>query len=328
MATRRSAIRTALTVALTLGVAGAAQAQEFPIKGRPIVTIVPSTAGGGTDVAARLAAPLLAKELGVPVEVVNRPGASMQIGLTEAANAKPDGHTLVWSVLPTAASIYLDSERGSPFRREALAPIAMYYGAPFGVVVRADSPHKTVKDVVEAAKANPGKVRGGTTGFMSTGHFASIAFQNGTGTRLATVNFQGGGPQLQALLGGHIDVGFNSIGELLVQHKAGAVRVIAVMDKSRSELLPDVPATAETGYAIEPIGSDIGLSAPAQTPKPILDRLGQAMRTIMQDPALKARMLELGNTLTPGDAREYAKFWDAVDARFKPLIETAKQQAK
>jgi tripartite-type tricarboxylate transporter receptor subunit TctC len=204
----------------------------------------------------------------------------------------------------------------------------MYYGAPFGVVVRADSPYRTIADLVAAAKANPGKVRSGTTGFMSTGHFASIAFQNGTGTRMATVNFQGGGPQLQALLGGHIDVGFNSIGELLVQHKAGAIRVIAVMDKSRSELLPEVPTTSEGGHAIEPIGSDIGLSAPAQTPRPILDRLSQAMRTIMQDPALKSRMLELGNTVSYLDAQGYATFWDAVDARFKPLIEAAKQQAK
>ena len=138
----------------------------------------------------------------------------------------------------------------------------------------------------------------------------------------------GGGPQLQALLGGHIDVGFNSIGELLVQHKAGAIRVIAVMDKSRSELLPEVPTTSEGGHAIEPIGSDIGLSAPAQTPRPILDRLSQAMRTIMQDPALKSRMLELGNTVSYLDAQGYATFWDAVDARFKPLIEAARQQAK
>jgi tripartite-type tricarboxylate transporter receptor subunit TctC len=318
--------RLALTMAATLLMAGAALAQDYPVKGRPIVTIVPSTAGGGTDVAARLAAPLLAKELGVPVEVVNRPGASMQIGLTEAANAKPDGHTLVWSVLPTAASIYLDTERQSPFKREALAPIAMYYGAPFGLVVRGDSPYKTVKDLVDAGKANPGKLRSGTTGFMSTGHFANIAFQQGSATRMATVNFQGGGPQLTALLGGHVDVGFNSIGELLTQHKSGAVRVIAVMDKVRSPLLPDVPTTAETGFNVEPIGSDIGLSAPAGTPQPIIDRLTQAMKKVMADPELNARMLELGNTVNYLSPQDYAKFWDAVDTRFKPLIEAAKKQ--
>jgi tripartite-type tricarboxylate transporter receptor subunit TctC len=323
-------MRKTVMISLAAGFAlmGAAAAQEFPIKGRPIVTIVPSTAGGGTDVAARIAAPLLEKELGVPVEVLNRPGASMQIGLTEGANARKDGHTLTWSVLPTAASVYLDEERKSPFKRDSLTPIAMYYGAPFGIVVRGDSPHKTLKDLVEAAKGAPGKLRSGTTGFMSTGHFANIAFQNGAALRMATVNFQGGGPQLTALLGGHIDVGFNSIGELLTQHKTGGVRIIAVMDKSRSELIPEVPTTTEAGFNVEPIGSDIGLSAPTGTPQPIIDRISEAMRKIMQDPALKARMLELGNTVTYMGPQDYARFWDGVDARFKPLIEAAKKQGQ
>jgi tripartite-type tricarboxylate transporter receptor subunit TctC len=315
-----------LTALLTIS--GSAQAQDYPAKGRVITTIVPSTAGGGTDTAARLAAPLLEKELGVPVEIVNKPGASMQIGLTEVTRAKPDGYTLVWSVLPTAASIYLDPDRQASFKRDSLAPIAMYYGAPFGIVVLGDSPYKTLKDLVEAAKADPGKLKSGTTGFMSTGHFANIAFQQGTDTKMATVNFQGGGPQLTALLGGHIDVGFNSIGELLPSHKSGTVRIIAVMDDTRSDLIPDVPTVDEAGFTVASIGSDIGLSAPAGTPQPIIDRLAAAMHKATQDPALKARMLELGNTLKYLGPAEYAKFWDAVDERFKPLITEAKKQGQ
>ncbi|WP_306222874.1 Bug family tripartite tricarboxylate transporter substrate binding protein [Bosea beijingensis] len=321
-------LKIALSLAAGLVLATGAQAQDFPIKGRPIVTIVPSTAGGGTDTAARVAAPLLEKELGVPVEVVNKPGASMQIGHTEGANARKDGHTLTWVVLPTAASIYLDAERQSSFKRDSLTPIALYYGAPFGIVVKGDSPYKSLKDLVEAAKAAPGKVRSGTTGFMSSGHFANIAFQQGAGVRMATVNFQGGGPQLTAVLGGHIDVGFNSIGELLTQHKAGSIRIIAVMDETRSELIPDVPTTKEAGFEVAPIGSDIGLAAPAGTPQPIIDRVNAAMAKITQDPALKARMLELGNTVKYLDSKDYGKFWDAVDARFKPLIDEAKKQGK
>ena len=141
----------------TSAVASASNAQEYPVKGKTITTIVPSTAGGGTDSAARLLAPYLEKELGVPVEIVNKPGASMQIGLTEVARAKRDGYTLVWSVLPTAASIYLDPERQAAFKRDSLEPIAMYYGAPFGIVVLGSSSYKTLKDVVDAAKADPGK---------------------------------------------------------------------------------------------------------------------------------------------------------------------------
>jgi tripartite-type tricarboxylate transporter receptor subunit TctC len=164
---------------------------------------------------------------------------------------------------------------------------------------------------------------------MSTGHFANLAFQQGADAKLATVNFQGGGPQLTALLGGHIDVGFNSIGELLTHVKSGTVRVLAVMDDKRSELLPDVPTLAEAGFAeVSPIGSDIGLSAPTGTPPEVIDRLTKALQTAMSDPALKAKMLELGNTVNYLSPAEYTKFWDAVDARFKPLIEEAKKQSK
>src|SRR5690606_26094407 len=110
------------------------------------------------------------------------PGASMQIGLTEGANARPDGYTLTCAVLPTATSIYLDEDRESNFTRDSLVPVALYYGAPFGVAVNADSPYTSVTEIVEAAKANPGGLRSGTTGYMSTGHFANIAFQMGTET--------------------------------------------------------------------------------------------------------------------------------------------------
>jgi tripartite-type tricarboxylate transporter receptor subunit TctC len=318
----------AFMAAAALLFAGSVAAQTYPVAGKTITTIVPSTAGGGTDTAARLIAPLLEKELGVAVEVVNKPGASMQIGMSEAARAKPDGYTLIWSVLPTFASVYLDSERKSPVKRDSLKPIAMYYGAPFAVVVQASSPYKTLKDVVDAAKANPGKLRSGTTGFLSTGHFANLAFQQGAGTSMATVNFQGGGPQVTALLGGHIDVGFNSIGELVTHVKSGALRILAVMDDKRSPLLPDAPTTGEAGYKVIPIGSDIGLSAPAGTPDAITERLSQAMKKAMADAQLQAKMLEIGNTVTYLDSAAYTKFWDDVDARFKPLIEAARKQGE
>src|SRR5688572_5442346 len=167
------------TTAAMLALSPAAFAQEYPAKGRTISGIVPSTAGGGTDTAARLISPIMEKDLGVPMQVVNKPGASMQIGATEVAMAKPDGYTLLWLVLPTVASIYLDPERKATFGRKDIQPIGMMYGAPFAVFVQASSPYKTIQDVVEAAKANPGKIKSGTTGHMSTGHFANLEFQRG-----------------------------------------------------------------------------------------------------------------------------------------------------
>lgn len=303
-------------------------AQGFPDKGRTITTIVPSTAGGGTDVAARLVAPLMEKDLGVPVQVVNKPGASMQIGVTEVVMAKPDGYTLLWSVLPTQASIYLDPDRKATFSRKDIQPIGMVYGAPFAVVVQASSPHKTINDLVAAAKANPGKVRSATTGHMSTGHFANLEFQRGAGVRMATVHFQGGGPALTALLGGHVDVSFNSIGELLGQLKNDTIRVLAVMDDSESAFLPGVKTLAAQGISANAIGSDIGLSAPAGTPKEVITILTNSLRKAMEDENFKKRMAEQGNTVTYLDPEQYKLFWDRVDVKFKPLIDLAKQGAK
>lgn len=303
-------------------------AQAFPEDGRIINMIVPSSAGGGTDTAARLIAPLMQEDLGVPIEIVNRPGASMQIGLTQAANAEPDGYTLVWTVLPTAASIYLDEDREGTFDRSDVRPIGMVYGAPFAVSVLADSPFETVQDVVDAAMAEEGSVRSGTTGFMSTGHFANIEFQQAAGVEMATVNFQGGGPQLTALLGGHIDVGFNSIGELLTHVRTGNIRVLAVMDDEQSDFLPDVPTLNEAGVDASPVGSYIGLSAPADVPDDIIEVLAESLRSAVEDEGFQQSMSDLGNTVMYLDPDGYEAFWDDADAQLLPLIEIAKQQTE
>jgi tripartite-type tricarboxylate transporter receptor subunit TctC len=315
-----------LATAAMLALAPSAFAQEYPAKGRTITGIVPSTAGGGTDTAARLISPLMEKDLGVPVQVVNKPGASMQIGATEVANAKPDGYTLLWLVLPTVASIYLDPERKATFGRKEIQPVGLLYGAPFAVFVQASSPFKTIQDVVDAAKANPGKVKSGTTGHMSTGHFANAEFQRGANVRMATVHFQGGGPALTALLGGHIDVAFNSIGELLSPLKSGQIRVLAVMDDKESEFLPGVKTLASQGVKANAIGSDIGLAAPAGVPKEIVAKLTASLKKAMTDEGFKKSMADQGNTVRYLDPDQYKTFWDGVDAKFGPLIEIAKQQ--
>ena len=311
-----------------LGAATAAQAQEFPQPGRTITMIVPSSAGGGTDTAARMIAPEMEKDLGVPIEVVNKPGASMQIGLSEAVRAKPDGYTLVWSVLPTAASIYLDPDRGASFDRSALAPLGNVYGAPFAVSVPADSPYETIEQLVADAKAKPGKLKSGTTGFMSTGHFANIEFQQSAGVDMATVNFQGGGPELTALLGSHIDVAFNSIGELLSQNEAGTIRILAVMDDERSDYLPEVPTLKESGVDAAPSGSYVGVSAPAGVPQPILDRLEESLKTAVMSESVTEKMKQVGNTVMYMPPSEYTEFWDRMDGRLKDLIAVAKKQSE
>jgi tripartite-type tricarboxylate transporter receptor subunit TctC len=305
-------------------------AQDFPVKGRTITMIVPNTAGGGTDTAARLFAPLMEKDLGVRVEVVNKPGAGTQIGLSMATAAKPDGYTLVWTVFPATAGIYLDPDRKATFGRKDLRPVAIVYKSEFAVAVLAGSPYKTMQELIGAAKANPGRIRGGTTGFMTTGHFANIGFQQATGVKLATVNFDGGGPQLTALLGGHIDASFNSIGELLTHVKTGTVRVLGILGEQKSDFLPDVKTLKAQGYDSDPVGAIVyvGLSAPAGVPARIVDMLANSLHKAMSDENVKKTMVSLGNTLQYLSPQEFAAFWDDFDTKLKPLIDIAKQQDK
>jgi len=308
--------------------AGPAAAQDFPSKGHPITMIVPNSAGGGTDTAARLFAPLMEKDLGVPVQVVNRPGAGTQVGLSVAAAAKPDGYTLVWTVFPATSAIYLDPDRKATFGRKDLQPVAIVYNSPFAVAVRSSAPYKTLRVLVDAAKARPGELRGGTTGFMTTGHFANLGFQRATGIKLAVVNFEGGAPEITAVLGGHIEVSFNSTGELVTHAKAGTLRVLGILGDEKSEFLPDVETLRGHGYQSGSVGSVVyvGLAAPAGLPGKTVERLTNSVQKAMNDENVKAKMYTLGNTLLYLGPHEFSAFWDDLDIKLKPVLEMAKQQ--
>jgi tripartite-type tricarboxylate transporter receptor subunit TctC len=302
-------------------------AQSFPESGRTITMIVASSAGGGTDIAARMIAPIMERELGVPVEVVNRPGANNQVGLTELATAPADGYTVGFTNHPNIATLYLDPNRQAAFGPDSFQPIGMLFSAPYAISVLAESPHQTIADVVAAAKAEPGKLRGGTAGIMSGAHLANLEFQRAAGVELATVNFEGGGPQMTALLGGHIDVGFNSISEVLSHQAAGTIRVLAVMNDARNPLLPDVPTLPEQGIDAEPAGSFIGLSAPSGIPPDVLARLSDAFSAAANDSEVAKSMAESGNTLLYMTPEGYAEFWVEADASIAPLVESAKASA-
>jgi tripartite-type tricarboxylate transporter receptor subunit TctC len=314
--------------ATVLAFASPLAAQDYPAKGRTITMIIPNAAGGGTDVAARLIAPVMEKDLGVPIAIVNRPGAGTQVGTSEALKAKPDGYTLFWSYLPVTPCIYLDPDRKASFNRKDIKLIGNAYGAPFSLVVLANSPYKTVQDLIAAAKARPNQIKSGTTGFMATGYFANMEFQRAAKIEMPMVNFDGGAPQLTAVLGGHIDVGFNSIGELLSYRRAGTIRVLAVMGKTRSAFLPDVPTLEELGIRVETSGSYVGFAAPADVPDKVVDVLTTSLRKATENPFVMERMHAVGNTLMYMDAKKYATFWDDFAEALKPLIKIAKEQNK
>jgi tripartite-type tricarboxylate transporter receptor subunit TctC len=315
-----------LATALVTALAGLtpASAQQFP-GGRTITTIVPVPPGGGTDQLARAMAPVLGKILGTTVQVVNKPGASMQTGTHEVAFSKPDGTTLLWIVLPTAAA-YLDPDRQSTYTRANLQPIGSAFEVAPAIAVKADSKYKTLKDLIDDAKANPSKLKAGTAGLLTTSHLASIGFQRSVGIKFANVNFTGGAQQLTALLGGHIDVAFNSIGEVIVPARGGQVKVLGVMADGAH--MSGMPTINSQGFNAETLSIDIGLVGPAGMPADVVQKLADALKQATEDPSIKKLGEEQTTSVRFLGPDDYKKTWDQIEARYKPLIDLAKQDSK
>ena len=302
----------------------AAPKVDFPVKGKAISIIVPYAAGGGTDLSARVLAEGLEKELGTPVQILNKAGAGGQVGLTELAQSKPDGYTIGSSVLPAVITTYLDADRKPAFGRKDLQLLALHVADASAVAVKADSPFKTVKDIVEAGKAKPGAVKWGTTGILGTTHLNIVQLQKVTGAKFAIVHFDGGNPMKTALLGGHIDAHFGSAGESLPQFKSGEMRFLGIMDKQRSPFYPDVPTLEEQGYPLYAAGTR-GYILPAGTPKEVVTILTNAMKKVMATPEHKKKMDELGLTIRYMDPDQYGAYWADYEEQVKPLMALAKE---
>jgi tripartite-type tricarboxylate transporter receptor subunit TctC len=293
---------------------------------KAIQMIIPWAAGGGTDVGFRLLAPLMEKTLGQPVEIINKAGAGSQVGVTELATAKPDGYTIGNVSAPAVQTIYLDPDRQAVFKWEDFAPIGLHVFDPGVIAVPADSPYKSLKDIIEDAKANPEKVKVSTTGILGDDHLAILQLQKMTGVKFAIVHFDSASPAKTALLGGHTDVAFNNVSEWLNETKAGKVRVVAVMDKQKSPFYPDTPTAIEQGYELVS-SSSRGLAAPKGTPKEIVDFISYSMEQAMKDPDIVKKMEDAGLTQLYMNPEEFNKYMMEFEEQVKPLVELAKQES-
>lgn len=293
---------------------------------KSIQLIIPWDAGGSTDVGFRLLAPLMEKPLGATIEVVNKPGAGAQVGVTELAKAKPDGYTIGNISAPAVITHYLDPERKAAFTFDSFASIGLHVFDPGVVAVAKDSKYKSLKELVEDAKANPEKVKVGTTGILGDDHLAILALQRLTGVKFAIVHFTGGAPQTAALLGGHIDAGFDNVGTYAKLDSQDKTRTLAVFDNQRNKFLPNVPTSEEQGYKMYS-SSSRGLGAPKGTPKEIVWFISQAMEQAMKDPDLNKKMDDAGLTQRYMNPDQFDKYWREFEEQVKPLVEIAKKEA-
>lgn len=298
---------------------------SFPENGRSLTMVVPFAAGGNTDVAGRLVAAGLEKELGVPVQVVNKAGANSAIGTTEVSIAKPDGYTLLYTGMPTFFTSYLDPAMKSVYTHKSFEPVAQTMKSSMVLAVKADSPLNSVKDFVDAAKKEPKAIKVAVAGIRSSNHLAALAMQDAAGLELTLVHFDGSAPGVTALLGGHVDATMAQEGDVASQIKGGQLRALAIMDQKESSLLPGVPTMESQGYKIYG-GTTHCIAVPKGTPKDIVEMISAATKKVLADKELTDKLPGIGLAVDYQDSAQLAASWaqreDEVSTLLKGIAET------
>lgn len=269
--------------ATTLALGAGTAAADYPE--RPITLIVGFPAGGNVDIAARQAQPFMEKYLGGSVAVVNKPGAGGAIAYTEAANAKPDGYTLVMLSFPGNWTQLFGAEQR--YGVDSYDYIGLLTDEPFSLFVHADSPFKSLKDVVEASKADPGSVTIAGAGAGSSPHLGAVLFQRVAGIQLTWVPMQGSANMRTAVLGQHVNGGVTSVSVSVPMQTEGQARVLGLMSADRWDEAPNTPTFAEQGFPVE-WGASRGVAGPAGLPADVKAKLVDAVRKTFDDPEFKA----------------------------------------
>lgn len=302
---RRAALGTALLAATAGWLPAAVQAQPaFP--SRPITLIVPFAPGGIADVTARAVAEAMGQTLKQTVVVDNRPSAGSIVASQAVASAKPDGHTLLLMSNGNAVSVGLFKKLPYDTLKD-LQPISTLGFFDLGIVVPANSPFKTLPDLLRHAKANPGALKTGTIAVGSTQHLAAKLFETVAGVELLTVPYKASPAVLMALRSGEIDVALEIVGPMMAQLKAGEIRALATTAGQRNAALADVLTVQQAGLKGYDVSSWNAIAAPAGTPQPVIDALQRAIASAVADAGVRTRLEALGMRLqssTPAQARE------------------------
>lgn len=279
-------LRNWLCAGLLAGFADAAAAQSYP--GQPIKMISPFPPGGSVDITARLIAEPMAKALGGRIIVEDVSGASGNIGMEQAARARPDGHTIVLNTIPLVTNKSLFKNLSWDPVRD-FAPIGMVATSPHLLVVPLKNPATSVAELLKEVRAHPGKLSYASAGYGTTFHFAAEIFKDETHSFILHVPYRGGGPALQDTLGGQVDMSFPTLAAALPHVRAGKLRALAITDKERSKLLPDVPTLDEAGVKGFYFVQWLALLAPAGTPPEIVGKLNQALRAALEGRELREK---------------------------------------
>ncbi|WP_454724917.1 MULTISPECIES: Bug family tripartite tricarboxylate transporter substrate binding protein [Cupriavidus] len=320
--TRRAFCLALAAAAMTLGAQAPARAQtEKPYPGRPVTIVVGFSAGGSTDILARLLAKELSTQLDGNFIVDNKPGANSNIANAYVGRASPDGYTLLMVPFGLPVNPYLYKNPGYRFP-DQFAPIALVAKVPNVIAVKADSPIRNVADYV--ARSKNGGITYSTPGMGSSLHLAGELFRYETRANLLHVPYKGSAPALVAIIGGEVESGFDNLSAVAPYVKEGKLRALAVTSKVRSPEFPNVPTVAESGFPQYEISSYFGLAAPAGTSPRIVATLNAAVMKALQSPDIKAALNNLGALTEQNSPEDFRRFLLAENRKWGVVIRDAK----
>jgi tripartite-type tricarboxylate transporter receptor subunit TctC len=314
-----NALLLSIACAAAAGLAAMPARAAFPDK--PVKLVVPFAPGGGTDLVARTMAITMGQELGQPVIIDNKPGAGTIIGTDAVAKSAPDGYTMVMATVAHVVNPSIQPKL--PYNHDkAFAPVMLVGISPNVLVVRADSPLKSVKDLIEAASKNPGKLSFASQGAGTSAHLAGELFKNLTKTSITHIPYRGAGPAITDLLGGQVDVMFATAAAVGTFVESGKLRPLAVTTATRSAApsLVKVPTIAESGVPGYVADSWYGLYVPAGTPADVIARLNAAAKKAVQTEAFRKRGESEGLVIQGGSPQEFDKYAKGEEARWRKVV--------
>lgn len=314
---RSSILAIAAAIGFGLTAVSPAHAQTYP--DRPLRLVVPYAPGGGVDILGRLIAQKLSEAMGQPVVVENRGGGGGTIGTGVVAKAPADGYTLLLAAIELGANPALQEKLPYNTQKD-LQPVSLVATLPAMLIVVPDFPARTVKESIDAIRAQPGKYNYASSGVGSMHFLAAEFFKSSNGLDIVHIPYQSGGQALAALLGGQAQVAFSTVPPVLQQVKAGKVRGVAVTGKTRQSALPDVPTFAESGYPEFDAALWQGVLVPAGTPKDIVARLNTEINRLLAQPDVREKLVAMGADPQGSTPEEFARFIDAEIVRWGKLI--------
>ena len=323
MTSRRTAI-CLIATGISIGISaiasiGSAAAQNYPT--RPVKWVVGYPPGGATDIIARLIGQRLSERLGQQFVIENKPGAGNNIATELVVNAEPDGYT----VLLVNPANYINATLYTNLKFNVvrdIAPVAAFNRVPNVMTVNKDVPAKTVAEFIAYVKADPSKVNMASSGNGTSVHLSGEMFMMMTGLKMQHVPYRGAAPAITDMLGGQVQLIFDNMPSILQHIRAGSLRALAVTTTERSALLPDVPVLADTipGYEASAL---FGMGAPKKTPQEIIAKLNKEINEVLAEPAIKAKLIDLGGAPLPGTPEAFGKMIVAETEKWEKVVKAA-----